>query len=272
MGKQFLVAVDVEGVHGVVGEAYKSLHTGEPDYDKAVENAVKETNAVVKGLFDGGAELVAVWDNHWKGTNMDFSQLDSRVIRVENPPMPKYERLSFAKNFSFDGILFVGYHARAGSVNGVLAHSYNSVGIQYYKVNGAQVGELEIDSWAAAEYGIPPLFCSSDDVCVGQALAVEPRMNTVITKIGKGRNSAVFRDENEVLAEMREKAEDCVRLKIAPEKLAFPSELEVRFTRSEDALKRLDKVRRYGISADFGEDAHTVVAALKKFADLESFL
>ena len=97
MRKQYLVAVDLEGIHGVVGEPYKKL-TASADYFNAVKNATKETNAVVKGLFDGGAELVAVWDNHGNGKNLDFSKIDSRVIRVENPPMEKYERLSFAKH------------------------------------------------------------------------------------------------------------------------------------------------------------------------------
>ena len=39
-----LIAVDLEGVHGVVGEPYKGLLRELPDYAKAVENATKEVS------------------------------------------------------------------------------------------------------------------------------------------------------------------------------------------------------------------------------------
>lgn len=271
MRKRFLIAVDLEGIHGIVGEPYKKL-TDSADYSVAVENATKEINAVVKGLFDGGAEFVAVWDNHGNGKNLDFSEIDRRVIRVENPPMKKYERLSFAKNISFDGVLYIGYHAKEGTLNGVLAHSYNSESIQYYKVNGVSVGELEIDSWAAAEYGFAPLFCSSDDVGVSQAKEIEPKMQTVITKYGTGRNSAQFRNEEDVISELYEKALKCPDLEIFPKKMMFPSRLEIRFTKSEDALYRLEKILQYGQNVKFGDDSHVLISTLYSFSDLESFL
>lgn len=271
MSKEYLLAVDLEGIHGIVGEPYKGLNDSK-DYFLAVENATKEINAVVCGLFDGGAKTVAVWDNHGSGKNLDFSKLDSRVIRVENRPMERYERMSFAKNHTFNGVLYIGYHAKEGSFNGVMAHTYNSKTIQYYKINGNDVGELEIDSWAAAEYGFAPLFCSSDDVCVMQALRLEPRLQTVITKYGTGRNSANLRTSDEVLQEMYLKSILCAGMKNTPKKLVFPVTLEVRYTRAEDALKRLEKTRKYGIETEFGADTHILVATLQEFSDLESFL
>ena len=271
MKKEYLIAVDLEGIHGVVGEPYKGLNDSS-DYALAVENATKEINAVARGLFDGGAKTVAVWDNHGSGKNLDFSKIDSRVVRVENPPMARYERMAFAKDYAFDGVLYIGYHAREGSLNGILAHSYNSKTIQYYKVNGVAVGELEIDSWVSAEHGFAPLFCSSDEVCVKQALQIDGNIKTVITKYGTGRNSGVLRDGEDVLKEMYDVAFSCVNAQTTPKKLAFPAKLEVRFTRAEDALKRLEKTRNYKIEAEFGEDSHIVQATLRSIADLEAFL
>lgn len=272
MKKEYLVAVDLEGVHGILGAPYEGLHTGAPDYEKAIENATDEVNVVVKALFDGGATRVAVWDNHWQGKNLDFSKIDARAIRVENPFLPKYERMAFAKDFSFDGVLFIGYHAKEGSLNGILAHSYSSKVIQYYKINGVSVGEIEIDSWVAAEQSFAPLFCSADEVCVQQALVVESNLQTVVTKIGTGRNSGVLREKEDVLKEMYEKAFACTKMQNNPKKLAFPARLEVRYTRAEDALKRLEKTRKYGQDTRFGEDAHVLVTTLRSIADLESFL
>ena len=59
-----MIAVDLEGVHGIVGEPYKGLLREIPDYQRAVENATKEVNAVVAALADGGVEEIWVWDNH----------------------------------------------------------------------------------------------------------------------------------------------------------------------------------------------------------------
>ena len=268
---QYLISVDLEGIHGIVGEPYKGLNEAF-DYELAIENATQEINAVVAGLFDGGADLVAVWDCHGSGVNLDFSKIDQRVIRVENPAMAKYERLSFAKKLSFDGILYIGYHAKAGSLNGVLAHTYSSKTIQYYKINGMPVGEIEMDTWGAGEYGITPLFCASDDICVNQAKDVFPAMRTVITKYGTGRNSAHFREKGELLKEIYEQAKACVGDAIQPQRLQFPATLEVRFTRLEDAVKRFERVRGYGQVVEFGEDGHVLVAKLNTYADLESFM
>ena len=272
MGKQFLVAVDLEGIHEVLGVPYEGLYKGTLEYEKAVENATKEVNAVVRGLFDGGAELVAVWDNHAGGGNLDFSKIDARVTKVEKISMAKYERLKFAQGFAFDGILFVGYHSKEGSINGVMAHTYNSKAIQYFKVNGRAVGELDVDSWAAAEYNIPPLFCSSDEVGVNQAKEIQDNMYTVITKHGTGRNSAIFRAEDEILTETYERANACVNANITPKKFEFPAELEIRYTRMEDAVKYMEKARSYGQVVEFGEDAHIIKTTLRVFADLETFI
>lgn len=272
MGKNFLVSVDLEGIHDIVGVPYESLHTGKPDYDKAVENAIKEVNAVVKGLFDGGASLVAVWDCHWLGKNIDFSYLDSRVIRVENLPQERYERLSFAKDYAFDGILYIGYHSYEGGFNGVLAHTYSAIGIQYYKINGEYVGEFDIDSYVAGDKGIPALFCSSDDVCISQAIKLQPKLKTVITKYGKGRNSAEFRDEKEVLNEMYLKAKECVNADIEPIKLKYPANIEVRFTRAESAQIKLEKIKGYNVKVAFGDDAHVIKGQIDSCEELETFI
>ena len=272
MGKQYLIAIDMEGIHGVVGVPYEGLHKGLEEYDKAVENATKEVNTVVKGLFDGGAELVAIWDNHGGGGNLDFSKIDPRAVKIEKLPMKKYERMLFAKNFNFDGILFLGYHCKDGTINGVLSHTFSSQCIQYFKVNGKTIGELEFDCWAAAEYGISPLFCASDDICIKQVLEIEPQLRTVVTKYGKGRNEAVFREPDEVLAEMYEQARACVGKYVEPKKLTFPAEFEVRYTRMEDAAKNMEKARSYGQIMEYGEDAHIIKTTLRSFADLETFV
>ena len=267
MGKSYLIAVDLEGVHGVVGEPYKGLSDDVADYALAVENAVKEVNIIVKALFDQGAEKVAVWDNHGSGQNLDFSRIDSRVVRVENTLRKRYKRMGFVEGESFDGVIFVGYHAKAGS-GGVLAHTYSSQKIQYYKLHGKQVGEVEIDAYVAASYGVPLLLVVSDDVCVKQAKEYNPLIRAVVTKYAKGRNEAEFIDEKLLFEQLYQETVACVNAQISPIRLTFPCMEEVRYTRAEDAEKILQKIKDYGQEIAYGEDNHTLVSVIRTTDEL----
>lgn len=272
MSRDYLIAADLEGIHGIVGEPYKSIMPDIEDYDRAVKNAVKEINTAVKALFDAGAERVAVWDNHWKGQNIDFSMIDSRAIRVENPPMKRYQRLSFADKFSFKGIVLLGYHSKEGSFNGVLAHTYSALNIQYYKVGGKTMGEAEIDAYIAGEYDIPVIFAASDDVCIGQIKETIPGIHTVVTKIGKGRNAAIFLEEEKVLQDIYSGVKEAVSCPNKPIRLSFPCDIEVNYTRAESAASVLSKVKGYGQDARFGETTHIVRSQLRDITDLEAFI
>ena len=60
----FIICVDLESIHGIVGEGYKTL-TVSGEYATACENAIFEINTVAKALFDNGAEKVnnsLVWN------------------------------------------------------------------------------------------------------------------------------------------------------------------------------------------------------------------
>ena len=140
---EVMIACDLEGIHGVVGEPYQTL-TDSFDYGKAVEGAILEINMAAKALFDSGATKVIVWDNHGKGKNIDFAALDSRVIRADTKG--DLRRGDFAQAHDIRGVVFLGYHAREGAPCGVLAHTYSSKTLQYVKLNGDTIGELYVDS------------------------------------------------------------------------------------------------------------------------------
>ena len=48
---EYLIAVDLEGIHGVVGEAFKGLSPDMDDYKVAVKNAYLEINTIANTLF-----------------------------------------------------------------------------------------------------------------------------------------------------------------------------------------------------------------------------
>ena len=196
---EYLIAVDLEGVNFVKGDAYVGLGKEVSDYKIAIEQAVLEINSAINALFDGGATKVVVWDNHGGGNNIDFSKIDARA---EKQPIiaPCVNRFEFCKNYNFVGCVFIGYHSKEGSIDGVLAHTYNSSAIQYFKIGGKAYGEFEIDASIASEYGIKPLFASGDSVFIEQVKEFSPETETVITKTAISRNEAIFNDNKEVLS------------------------------------------------------------------------
>ena len=129
---KYLILIDMEGIHGVVGEPMQGLNGSPEEYEIATKNGVLEVNAAVKALYDSGATEVLIWDNHAGKTNLDFSKVDPRAKQLHVDYSKP--RIQFMENYKFDGAVFLGYHAKEGT-NGVLAHTYHSVENQYLKVN-----------------------------------------------------------------------------------------------------------------------------------------
>ena len=264
---EYLINVDLEGVHGVVGEPYLGLIKTIPEYKKAVSAAAKEINAAAKALFDAGADRVSVWDNHGGSGNIDFADLDPRIEEIRCKDDRR--RYDFVRSHAYDGVLFLGYHAREGTLNGVLAHSFSSVSIQYIKINGIPVGEMETDSWILASHGIPTLFFASDEQGILQARAIGGETETVITKYGTSRNTAVFRDADEVLGDIYNGVKRAVTLSGVSPVFPAPAKAELRYTRMEAAAEVYARIKAEGeIPVEYGDDAHILRFTLQNANDI----
>lgn len=267
----YLIAVDMEGVHGVVGVPNMGLKKELDDYKIAVASATKEVNMVIRALYDTGADNVYVWDNHGNQDNLDFNFIDNRACKV-NPKSNGRERLDFVDGLDVKGVLYIGYHSREGSFNGVLAHTYDSEAIQYYEINGKQVGEFDMDAYMAAEYGIPSLFSACDNVCCEQIKEFDDKITTVVTKIGQGRNSAIFKDENELLQEIYVSVKKALKNGVVAKKLHFPVTFKVRFTRMEFAKEMYERMIKDVPQLKWGEDSHTIKAEINNIQELKFML
>ena len=266
---EYLIAVDLEGVNFVKGDAYVGLSKDVNDYKIAVEQAVLEINSAINALFDGGATKVVVWDNHGGGNNIDFSKIDARA---EKQPIqaPCVNRFEFCKNYNFKGVVFIGYHSKEGSINGILAHTYNSSAIQYYKIGGKAYGEFEIDASIASEYGIKPLFASGDSVFIKQVKEFSPETETVETKKALGRNKAIFNDNNAVLQNIYNGVLASLKKDIPLATIPLPNDIEIRYTRTERAKEVIEiQKTNYNRNFTYGEDAHIIKGYCNNIEDLK---
>ena len=270
MYKRILMLCDLEGVNHVVGVPYEGLLKGTEQWEIARRQAALELNAAADALFEAGAETVALWDNHGGSSNIELTDLDQRITVIQ----PKGPRLSFAAG-AYDCVCFFGYHAMEGTLGGVLAHTMSSKTVQYYKLNGRYIGEVDMDAAIAASHGIPSCFFAGGDIACSQAQRAVEGIVTVVTKTELSRNQAVFRDNEELFADIRKKIVEAVQTEIPMRCLQFPCVMEKSFKRVEDAAAYLARLRSFGMEADhpdddlLGKDAHTVTAVAR---DMDAFI
>lgn len=257
---KFVVAVDCEGVACAVGTAGGSLSSS-PNLEFARRQATREADAAARGLFAAGAEQVIIWDNHGGSLNLDYNVLDQRCDIALGTG---FEHRFPGLDASFSGVLLIGYHAMDNTENAVLCHTFSSATYQYMKVNGCQVGEIEIDAAMAGEHGVPLIFVASDNQCVAEAQRFFPGVETVTTKTAHGWNAAVSKHPARVVDQICAGVERAARRcrEFEPFTFAPPVEFELRY-------KRLDAAQAASRGYKGGRrvDPYTVRWELERLSD-----
>ena len=269
MYKKILIALDLEGVNNVKGVPYEALSKDTDEWKIARRQGVLEVNAAAEALFSAGAERVALWDNHGGGHNIDPADIDPRITLLD-PDLSK-PRMYFADDY--DCVCYFGYHAMEGTLGGVLAHTMSSKTVQFYKLNGKYIGEIDMDAYIAASHGKPSVFYCAGDIACAQAKRAVSGITIVVTKHEISRNEADFRDNPELFDEIREKIVSAVKSSHDYKTLSFPAVFEKSFKRVEDAERFLARLQSRGINADYlsdevmGKDAHTVQSTVHNISE-----
>jgi D-amino peptidase len=257
---KFIVAVDCEGVAGAVGAPGGTLNSS-PNWEFARLQATREADAAARGLFAGGATQVIIWDNHGGGVNLHYDQLDERCdIALGSGFAHRWPGL----DQTFAGVVLVGYHAMDDTEDGVMAHSFSSATYQWMKVDGREVGEIEIDAAMAGEHGVPLVLVASDDQAVAQARHSFPDIETVITKQGLGWNAALSKHPRRCAAEIEQAAERAAARAAGMKPFRFegPLSFEIRFKRMDGA-----QAASRGLRAGTRVDPFTVRWELQRLSD-----
>ena len=233
MSGKYCISVDLEGVACAVGTPGSGLADGTKNYPFAAKQATREANAAAKALFDNGASEVIIWDCHGSGVNLDYDELDKRC-RIA---LGAGSRIRFpGVDGSFDGVLFIGYHAY-DVPKAVLAHVYSSSTFTSHLIDGKPVGEIHIDAAIAGKRGVKTIFAASDDICVSQALASLPWIKTVVTKESLAWNNCISKHPFAVCDEIYEAVTEAVKHinEMKAYTVKTPFELTVSYKRIEYA-------------------------------------
>jgi D-amino peptidase len=229
------ISVDMEGIAGVTHEdqtdPIESRHAGE--YNRFRRLMTNEANAAIAGALEAGAESLLVNDSHWLMRNLLAEELNPAAELLSGGP----KRLSMVEGIDggFDAAMFIGYHARAGTRNATIDHTYTSR-VYEARLNGEPVGELALNAAMAGVHGVPVALVSGD-----QALAAEARtllgdgIETVVVKEAVGRFAARSLAPSVACERIRAGAKAALRRKHSLLKIAPPIRLEVDFALTQMA-------------------------------------
>jgi len=179
------ILTDLEGVSGVARWDQTGADT--PGYPQAVRLMTEELRACIFGIQDAVADAeIWAWDAHGCGS-VDFERFPRGAKLLNNAHIPPPSHL----DESFDALFFLGQHAKAGTMNGNLAHSYSSKSIEYIRINGIEMGEFGCRAALAGTLGVPTAFVSGDDTMMAEARALVPGIYGAQVKVGLGPQVAL---------------------------------------------------------------------------------
>ena len=196
-GLKIFISVDMEGIGGI-GTGRMTSGSGK-DYALGRELMTEEVNTVVAAIFEHGPADVLVNDSHGDMQNLLHTRLDPRVLYIQGnlKPLGMVQGLDDA----FDAAIFLGYHARAGTEGGFLAHT-GTGSVKGLWLNGTEVGEGGLNAFYAGSHGVPVIFASGDLTFTQQFGALVPT-RMVVTKEAIGSSVAKLRHPEEVRARLR---------------------------------------------------------------------
>jgi len=183
---KILIAVDMEGISGVVH--WDQVMPGTAEYPRFQAIMTQDVNAAVHGAFEGGADEVLVTDGHNTGRNILIEELDRRARLNSSNASP----LAMVQGIDsgVDGVIFVGYHARVGTQNAILEHTWSSRRVAGLYVNQQPIGEIGLNAAMSGHFGAPLLMISGDQSACAEASALVPGIESVTVKRASGRMAA----------------------------------------------------------------------------------
>ena len=268
---KILIAVDMEGISGVT--CWEHVTPGHAEYERFRRVMTADVNAAIQGAFTGGAKEVIVADGHWNSSNILIEELDPRARLNSGTPSP-FSMVEGVQD-GVDGAMFVGYHARAGTANAILDHTWSSKCVANLWVNDLLMGESGLNGAVCGNFNVPVLLVSGDQSVCAEAAEMLGPVETVVVKHATGRMAAECLPPAKSQESIRQAASRAVQRlaqgqAVPPFKLPVPIQVVVELFSAEMAdkaallpgAKRLDGRRIEILAVDMPEAYRSFRAAV----------
>ncbi len=183
---KILIAVDMEGITGVT--TWDEVTPGHAEYPRFRKLMTQDVNAAIRGAYEAGADEVIIADGHWHGSNILIEELDPRARLNTGSPSPFSMMQGIDE--SVDAVFFIGYHARNGSPNAILDHTWSSRAVANVWLNDLLTGEYGLNAALAGHYGVPVIMASGDQTACAQISELLGDVEMAVVKQASGRYAA----------------------------------------------------------------------------------
>ena len=235
------ISVDMEGLAGVVSG--DDVNPTKPDYPHFRAIMAGETNAAIEGAFAAGATEIVVRDGHGDKRNLVPSDVDARV-RLLRGDSSGPKNMMEGIDSTFDAVVFVGYHAKAGTPNAILEHT-STGNVVDVSINGVSLPEGGYNALVAGLYGVPVVFAAGDRALVDQIRGLLGPIGAVAVKEEIGGDASLGVSPKTAEQQIRGGVEQAIRnrakakvyrlsppytmvLKVKQERPLFPGAQKVR--------------------------------------------
>ncbi len=227
------ISADIEGVAGVVTGF--QTNNGAEQYQEGRELMTQEVNAAVAGAFEGGASDVVVCDSHLTCQNLIPTRLDERAKLVRGAMRDSLQMEGV--DGSFGAVFVTGTHARAGTADAILDHTWNGLTVYNLRIGNVTANEAYLNGMVAGRYGIPVTLVTGDESTIAQIRESLPDAIAVVVKEASARGVATSLHPEEACRRIRQAAAEAVRKRDAIRPMVVPNPLvmEIDYFRSDMA-------------------------------------
>lgn len=232
-GKKIYISGDMEGLAGAVTS--QQLGPNGFEYNEFRHFYTAEVNAAIDAAFKAGATEILVSDSHGNGQSLLLDELNPKVKLVRSWPRPL--GMMEGIDASFDGAIFIGYHASSVNTRGIRAHTESSAQLLFIKLNGIAMSEAGINAAIAGDFDVPVIMISGDDAIAKEATDMLGNIETAVVKWAHSNHSATTLLPAAARALIAEKVTAAVKKSgtFKPYKLKGPITVDIAFQKREKA-------------------------------------
>jgi len=219
---KIFLSADIEGITGTTN--WDETDRTHLDYPEFREQMTAEVTAACEGAMAAGATEIWIKDAHGSARNLIAAKLprEAKLLRGwRGHPFMMVEGL----DSSFDAMLLVGYHSRAGSDANPLAHTISGSD-SYVKINDLYASEFVINAFTAASVKVPTVFVAGDAGLCRDAADLIPAITSVAVKEGVG-SSTINLHPKLAVEQIREAAQDALEADLSKCLLQLPTSYKV---------------------------------------------
>lgn len=229
-GLKVFISVDMEGITGVVH--WEEVSRDGKDYDYFRRIMTKEANAAIEGALAAGATDILVRDSHGSARNIlpDLLNKNAKLLRDWSGG---FMSMMEGIDKSFDAVIFIGYHAKAGTPNALLEHTMSG-NVMDISINGVSLPEAGVNALIAGYYDIPVVFVAGDLAICEQAKKLFGEVEVFPVKKGIG-NAALNLHPEVALEKIKDGVKNALSnlKKYVPYKLSPPYKMVLKLKKEE---------------------------------------